>query len=36
MFEKSVTGRCKNCGKPLKEHHKRACTEKEAEENEEI
>jgi len=36
MFEKAINGRCKNCGKPLKERYKGACTEKEAEENEEI
>jgi len=36
MFEKAINGRCKNCGKSLKEHYQRSCTEKEAEENEEI
>ena len=29
-------GRCKNCGKPFKEHYGYACTEKELEEFEEI
>jgi len=33
---KDYTRRCAVCGKTLEEHHNRACTGKEAEENEDI